>query len=403
MNSERKHEMLEDNTRQVNKIMARIFLFCSLAMVFLVVCSWAGVFEFGINYTVIILIAGLIITVSPSILIHFMSDSFMKHYMLIAAAVFIGILGTNNHIGIYITYIVAPVLSCLYFEPKLVVKTSIFSYIILMITEYIKSAKRYEVIYQGMSRMQIYIAYILGYAIEFLIISAIMYFLVKRARAMMVGRNQAEEENRMRKEFLSHMSHELRTPMNAILGMTDVAMNKEMTNEVRKCFAMIRTSAMGMLNLVNHSLDISGTDEKEESLDHQQLMLNVKDVKLLLVDDNDMNREVVKAMLEPYDIHIDEAVNGKEAVKMVQDKPYDIIFMDSHMPLMNGEEATRSIRQMNGCQNQNIPIIALTADAIDGVKERLLSSGMNDYIVKPISIRVICNVIREYLPKHMIK
>ena len=126
-------------------------------------------------------------------------------------------------------------------------------------------------------------------------------------------------------------------------------------------------------------------------------VFRTRDVRILIADDNELNREVVKAVLEPLAMTFDEAKNGLEAVNMAGSVKYDLIFMDSHMPVMSGEEATKTIRS-GSSSNRYIPIIALTTDAVSGVKERLISSGMTDYIVKPIDIAVIFDVIRKYLP-----
>jgi len=75
----------------------------------LVPCSALGIFEFGRNYTILILVAGLLLAITPSILIRYLADYIMKYYMLILVALFIGILGTNSLIGVYITYILVPV------------------------------------------------------------------------------------------------------------------------------------------------------------------------------------------------------------------------------------------------------------------------------------------------------
>ena len=144
-------------------------------------------------------------------------------------------------------------------------------------------------------------------------------------------------------------------------------------------------------------------DQEQDDADNQSYWFTTKNVRVLLVDDNDLNREVEKALLEPLALIIDEAANGIEAINMAKETPYDLIFMDSHMPLMDGEEATRNIRRSDDCINQNVPIIAVTADAISGVRERLLSSGMNDYIVKPLKIQQICELIRKYLPTDKIE
>lgn len=569
--------MFEKNTKQVNQIIARIFAVCSVAVILLAIGSYVGFFEFGSKYTLIVLIAGLIVTISPSLLIRILPDRVMVYYMLITLSIFIGVLGTNNRIGIYMTYALVPIFSCLYFDTKLVVRSSAFSYIIMVIAVYINSANKYEVVYEGMPHFKIFTAYLAGFTIEYIIINSILYYLVKRTRKIMEERYSAEEENRIKTRFLSTMSHELRTPMNAIIGMADVALRENMDDNLRKCVSIIKSSSVGLLEIVNDILDLSKieagkltiildtyttnsfvndimaiidarniegkvpiyyhiqTDMPEvlegDAVRIKQVMLNlasnaikytdsgqidititcddrqdgyadltfmVKDtgggirsedmdklftmysqfdaeknhgkegsgiglaiskyyidqmggtinvkskygkgsvfsftvpqkidyahtavlrkekktaetnetclfrttnVRVLLVDDNEMNREVVKAILEPLALTIDEAENGKEAVEMAETAPYDMIFMDSHMPMMNGEEATIYIRRMEGNANQNVPIIAITADAVAGVRERLLDCGMNDYIMKPIDIETICGLIRKYLPPEKI-
>lgn len=145
--------MFEKNTAQVNKLIAKMFAFCSIAVPALAVLSWTGVFEFGRSYTLIVLIAGLIITVSPSLLMKKLPDKILRNYMLIALSVFIGVLGTNNHIGIYITYALVPIFSCLYFDPKFTRGICIFSYFVMAAALYVNSADKYEVLYEGRSRV----------------------------------------------------------------------------------------------------------------------------------------------------------------------------------------------------------------------------------------------------------
>lgn len=143
-----------------------------------------------------------------------------------------------------------------------------------------------------------------------------------------------------------------------------------------------------------------GTSE-EFSKDAGNSSFVAKNARILLVDDNDINREVVKAMLEPMEFTIDEACNGQEAVEMAlkTSSSYALILMDSHMPVMSGEEATIQIRQAEAKSGTHTPIIALTADAISGVKERLLESGMDDYIEKPIDSGILLKTLEKYLDK----
>ena len=192
--------------------------------------------------------AGSVVAISPSILIRFLSDNALKYYMLVMAALLIGLLGTNNHIGVYITYALVPIASCLYFDLALVVKTGIFSYLIMLWSVYINSRKLYEVVYQGRPRLQMFIAYALGFTVEFVVVNAVLYFLVKRAKQMMEERYSAQEQN---------MSHEIRTPMNAIIGMSEVALQKDMNEEVRNCLNIIKSSSTGLLEIINDILDIS--------------------------------------------------------------------------------------------------------------------------------------------------
>lgn len=112
---------------------------------------------------------------------------------------------------------------------------------------YVNSATKYEVVYEGRSRMTIFIAYLLGFTVEFIIINVMLRLIVKRARRMVEERDSAEAENRMKSKFLSSMSHEIRTPMNAIIGMADVTLRDEMSDEVRKCVTIIKSSSTGLL------------------------------------------------------------------------------------------------------------------------------------------------------------
>ncbi|MCI5856891.1 MAG: hypothetical protein MR016_05935 [Agathobacter sp.] len=258
--------MLEKNTKQVNRMMTWIFAMCAIPILIMVVCSHYGVFEFGTEYTRTVFIAGLLLSISPSVLRYILPEGALKYYMLGMAAIFIGILGTSNHIGIYITYILVPVLSCLYFEPYLVVESSIFSYIFMLIALYINSAGKYEVVAMGMSRTHIFIAYALGFTIEYVIVGSVLYLIVKRAKNMMEERNNATYENRMKSTFLSNMSHEIRTPMNAIIGMTDVALRRDMDEDLRKDLTVIKSSSTGLLEIVNDILDLSKVEAGKVSI-----------------------------------------------------------------------------------------------------------------------------------------
>lgn len=124
--------------------------------------------------------------------------------------------------------------------------------------------------------------------------------------------------------------------------------------------------------------------------------------KVLVVDDTEVNLVVARVLFEPIKMSIDTANSGEEAIKKVENNTYDLILMDHFMPGLDGVETTKLIRKLDGNPNQNIPIIALTADAMSGVKEELISNGMNDFIAKPIVMNVAYQILGKWLPKEKI-
>jgi signal transduction histidine kinase/CheY-like chemotaxis protein/HPt (histidine-containing phosphotransfer) domain-containing protein len=117
--------------------------------------------------------------------------------------------------------------------------------------------------------------------------------------------------------------------------------------------------------------------------------------KILVVDDIESNLEVAKGLLGLYQINIDTATGGEEAVRMALKTPYDLIFMDHMMPDMDGIEAVAAIRALD---IKDVPIIALTANAISGVREMFLANGFNDYLPKPIEISSLDEMMARWLP-----
>lgn len=116
-------------------------------------------------------------------------------------------------------------------------------------------------------------------------------------------------------------------------------------------------------------------------------------LRILAVEDNHVNQAVITAILKRAGHAVDMAGNGLEAVEAVRHLPYDVVLMDVHMPEMDGITATAKIREMPGAVSQ-IPIIALTANAMAGDKQKYLAAGMNDYVTKPIEPRKLFAAIR---------
>ncbi|MCP4689120.1 MAG: response regulator, partial [Desulfobacterales bacterium] len=116
---------------------------------------------------------------------------------------------------------------------------------------------------------------------------------------------------------------------------------------------------------------------------------------VLLVEDNHINQRVAAGILRRFGCRVDVAGNGEEAVGRVREKSFDVIFMDATMPVMDGFEATRKIREREE-SGARTPIVAMTALAMAGDRERCLKAGMDDYIAKPIKSKAIFDALLKY-------
>lgn len=141
--------------------------------------------------------------------------------------------------------------------------------------------------------------------------------------------------------------------------------------------------------------EVKQTEENQDDI----FTFTAPEAKILLADDSEINREVAKALMEPFKMQIDMACNGQEALEKVQEGRYDLVFMDHFMPVMDGIEATEKIRALEGEYFKKLPIIALSADAVQGVREKFVAAGMNDFVSKPIPMKDIAKVLQNWLPE----
>jgi CheY-like chemotaxis protein len=135
------------------------------------------------------------------------------------------------------------------------------------------------------------------------------------------------------------------------------------------------------------------------SSDPSDQVWTARPLRILLAEDNEINQEIAVATLEDSGHQVDVADNGADAVKAVQNVPYDVVLMDIHMPVMDGLAATTEIRSLSGKVSQ-IPIIALTANAMVGDREKYLAAGMNDYASKPFDPDRLFATIRNCLENY---
>ena len=120
--------------------------------------------------------------------------------------------------------------------------------------------------------------------------------------------------------------------------------------------------------------------------------------RILLVEDNITNQQVAMGILRKTGVRVDAVANGREAITALEQMPYDLVFMDVQMPVMDGYEATRIIRdKSSNVRDHSIPVIAMTAHAMQRDKEKCLQAGMNDYLSKPISPSPLAAMLEQWL------
>ena len=128
---------------------------------------------------------------------------------------------------------------------------------------------------------------------------------------------------------------------------------------------------------------------------NESAAIDLKGARILLVEDNSANQDITHDLLENAGFHVDMAGNGQEAIQLAQSRSYDLIIMDSQMPVMDGLEATRAIRSLP--DYAATPIIALTANAYEQNRRNCLEAGMNDFIAKPVKMSVLLDSVRQWL------
>jgi len=154
--------------------------------------------------------------------------------------------------------------------------------------------------------------------------------------------------------------------------------------------------------LYNTFLEVSGYNEdNKQSVNslHPRELPQFK-ARVLVVEDNAVNQKVAQGLLNKFGIQADLAGNGEEALHALKNMPFDLVFMDCQMPVMDGYEACTQIRNPTSTVlNRSLPIVAMTANTMQGDREKCLSVGMNDFISKPVNPIKLKEALLKWLPK----
>lgn len=189
---------------------------------------------------------------------------------------------------------------------------------------------------------------------------------------------------------------ELRTDLNSVAGYAELGTTHGM--EPEECLNKIHEVFQDMGVKLSYAL---GDTYREDTDDGDAVDIGMLQGKrVLLVDDNEMNREIMREMLLAQGLVIEEAENGSNAVDAVKEHPvgyYDFILMDIEMPVMDGYKSTMRIRKLPNRIRANVPIIALTADSFPETRDQALGVGMDDFIVKPVNTAIVLKCLTRYL------
>ena len=163
---------------------------------------------------------------------------------------------------------------------------------------------------------------------------------------------------------------------------------------------IVLTSEAGKGSCFSFEVELRPVSAEISEPEPDQGSLRFEGKRILVVEDNELNMEIICTILKNYGIETEQAVNGKEAVYRMensQNSYYDMIFMDIMMPEMDGLEATRAIRNLDREDCKNIPIYAMSANAFDEDVKRSLECGMNGHLSKPVNMKILEKTLQEIL------
>ena len=205
------------------------------------------------------------------------------------------------------------------------------------------------------------------------------------------------EVERLKNKYFTDLSYEFRTGLGTLDGGINLALAHRGDKErVRSYLERIRPAIRSLTRLIedNPFNRETGISEFEQGTDRQAE--NLKGKRVLLVDDNDLNREIVRELLEDNEMQVSEAEDGAVALAMLKERKkddFDFVLMDLQMPVMNGFEATRRIRSLGDEKKAGIRVIAMTASVTYEDREEAKKAGMDGFIEKPLDLKKLGQVI----------
>ncbi len=200
-----------------------------------------------------------------------------------------------------------------------------------------------------------------------------------------------------KEEYIAHKDYfnDLASKMNVTI-VQDMLNSVQVPMEIKCVYKPFYTmSAAAALN--NESISTNLSERRGSAAG-----FSAPKARVLIVDDNIINLKVAVGLMQPYHMQLMTVDSGKAAISMLRSQDIDVVFMDHMMPEMDGVETTQRIREMEGEYYKKLPIIALTANAVNGVREMFIEAGLNDFIAKPIELSALDRVLKTWLPHEYI-
>ena len=204
-------------------------------------------------------------------------------------------------------------------------------------------------------------------------------------------------------QLTENLGYSIRSETSSIIGLTDLLLKTSLTAEQREYLLDIKNSSNAIL------LNISGEPSQPEKGSEQERQTepppaasslgasSTKSLMVLVAEDSRVSGTIITKMLQALGHKVDIAENGQTTIAALQNKRYDFVLMDCQMPVLDGIEATKAIRnQESGVKDPSIPIIALTARATAGDRQECMDAGMDAYISKPVNIQTLEAIIIRF-------